>query len=400
MFASGPNYNKLKTNLRLAINRLKLLEKKKTELAQKARKEIADYLATGKTERAKIHVEHIIRVDYLVEAMKVTEMYCDLLLARYGLIQQMKDLDEGLAEAISSLIWAARRLHTFVAEMKIVADQLALKYGKPYAQACRDQQVATISERLIHKLGVQAPPKILVEKYLVEIAKNYNIEYEPDPQIMREADWGQDLLISLDEKNNLGGNDGGASGGGGMNIPPTGFFGYPQPPIGPQPYTVKQKFSLGNLTEEMREKFKFEKHKVLNNLRKTNNAVEPWHRGFETEVAVHHPNIWEFINCLEKEQSLNETNSPDPPTYNTISLLFAPYLFGTPDSKPLSKHKLCKRNFVHETQTSEIALDISVTNSTTFRESLELESKPHSELKPTWVKLAFRGLPMSPGIQA
>lgn len=41
-------------------------------------------------ERAKIRVEHIIREDYLVEAMEVTEMYCDLVLARFGLIQQMK----------------------------------------------------------------------------------------------------------------------------------------------------------------------------------------------------------------------------------------------------------------------------------------------------------------------
>lgn len=41
MFSSAPNYNKLKTNLRLACNRLKLLEKKKTETNQKARKEIA-----------------------------------------------------------------------------------------------------------------------------------------------------------------------------------------------------------------------------------------------------------------------------------------------------------------------------------------------------------------------
>lgn len=48
MFSSGPNYNKLKTNLRLAISRLKLLEKKKTELNQKAKKEVADYLAAGK----------------------------------------------------------------------------------------------------------------------------------------------------------------------------------------------------------------------------------------------------------------------------------------------------------------------------------------------------------------
>ncbi|XP_050736318.1 IST1 homolog isoform X3 [Eriocheir sinensis] len=240
MFSSGPNYTKLKTNLRLSINRLKLLEKKKTELAQKARKEIADYLSTGKTERAKIRVEHIIREDYLVEAMEVTEMYCDLLLARYGLIQQMKDLDEGMAEAVSSLIWAAPRLQTDVAELKIIADQLTLKFGKPYGQACREQQVTTISERLIHKLSVQAPPKVLVEKYLVEIAKNYNVEYEPDPQVMREDEWGNDPLISLDEKNNLGngGAGGGGGGGGGMNIPPmAGFIGYPPQPMPQQPFT-------------------------------------------------------------------------------------------------------------------------------------------------------------------
>lgn len=32
----------------------------------------------------------------------------------------------------------------------------------------------------MHKLSVEAPPKILVERYLIEIAKNYNVPYEPD----------------------------------------------------------------------------------------------------------------------------------------------------------------------------------------------------------------------------
>jgi len=90
MFSSGPRYQKLTTNLRLTINRLKLLEKKKTEMAVKARREIADYLIAGKEDRARIRVEHIIREDYLVEAMELVEMYCDLLLARMGLIQSTK----------------------------------------------------------------------------------------------------------------------------------------------------------------------------------------------------------------------------------------------------------------------------------------------------------------------
>ncbi|XP_046391976.1 IST1 homolog isoform X1 [Ischnura elegans] len=232
MFAGGPNYAKLKTNLRLAINRLRLLEKKKTELAQKARKEIADYIAAGKYERAKIRVEHIIREDYMVEAMEVVEMYCDLLLARYGLIQQMKVLDDGLAEPISSLIWVAPRMQTDVAELHVIADQLSAKYGKQYAQACREEGVSTISEKLKHKMSVQSPPKLLVEKYMIEIAKNYNVEYEPDPQVMKDdQSLGVDaLLIDIGEnnKNNLGGMGAGAP-------HPFGFVGYPQPPAMPQP---------------------------------------------------------------------------------------------------------------------------------------------------------------------
>jgi vacuolar protein sorting-associated protein IST1 len=87
---SWHNPQKLKINLSLAINRLKFMEKKKTEQALKARREIADYLANNKIDRARIRVEHIIREDYMVEALELLEMYCDLLTARFGLIQEMK----------------------------------------------------------------------------------------------------------------------------------------------------------------------------------------------------------------------------------------------------------------------------------------------------------------------
>ncbi|CAK9822272.1 IST1 homolog [Anthophora retusa] len=230
MFSSAPNYTKLKTHLRLAINRLKLLEKKKTELAQKARKEIADYIGAGKVERAKIRVEHIIREDYMVEAMELLEMYCDLLLARFGLIQQMKNLDEGLAEAISTIIWVAPRIQTDVQEIKVIADILTSKYGKQYTEACREEAVQTISEKLKHKMSVQSPPKLLVEKYLIEIAKNYDVEYEPDPQIMTE---GQDTLL-IDVGNNGERNNLDTASGGGV-LQPVGFIGFPQPPLLPNP---------------------------------------------------------------------------------------------------------------------------------------------------------------------
>jgi len=232
MFSSKPNYSKLKTNLRLAVNRLKLLEKKNTELALKARKEIADYIAAGKPERAKIRVEQIIREDYLVEAMELLEMYCDLLLARFGLIQQMNTLDEGLAESISSLIWVAPRMQADVTELKLIADQLGVKYGKVYAAACRDNTIGTVAPKLMHKLSVQAPPKILVEKYLIEIAKNYNVAYEPDPQVMREDAAAQEnLLIDFAAMDAAKANE--FTGGPGFPgwAPPPGWVAPPQPPF-------------------------------------------------------------------------------------------------------------------------------------------------------------------------
>ncbi|XP_032598855.1 IST1 homolog isoform X2 [Drosophila grimshawi] len=231
MFSSGPNYNKLKTNLRLAQNRLKLLEKKKSEITQKSRKEIADYLATGKTERARIRVEHIIREDYLVEAMEIVEMYCDLLLARFGLIQQMKELDAGIAEPVSSLVWVCPRLQSDIGELKVISDIFVHKYGPQFAE---HSLTATgehfVSEKLMHKLTLQAPPKLLVENYLIAIAKNYNIEYEPDPQVMQEEQKPdpQAHLIDLSDRNNL-------SGGGGVPHPPQmGFIGYPAMPQLPE----------------------------------------------------------------------------------------------------------------------------------------------------------------------
>ncbi|KHJ96510.1 hypothetical protein OESDEN_03534 [Oesophagostomum dentatum] len=217
----GAQYPKLKTNLRLAVNRLKLMGKKKTEIAMKARTEIADYIASNKADRARIKVEHIIREDYLVEAFEVLEMYCDLLLARFGLIEQMKTLDDGIAEAVISIMWAAPRIATDIAEFKVlntynflfrycmgimlqtISDQLTIKYGKPFAEAARANQLefpAKVSPKLISKLSVAAPPKVLVERYMIEIAASAGVPFTPDPDVMRDDEVAQAEKMLIDFK--------------------------------------------------------------------------------------------------------------------------------------------------------------------------------------------------------
>ncbi|KAL4630276.1 hypothetical protein GN956_G16106 [Arapaima gigas] len=254
MLGSGFKAERLRVNLRLVINRLKLLEKKKTELAQKSRKEIADYLSAGKDERARIRVEHIIREDYLVEAMEILELYCDLLLARFGLIQSLKQLDPGLQEAVSTLIWAAPRLQSEVTELKIVSDQLCAKYSKEYGKLCRTNEIGTVNDRLMHKLGVEAPPKILVERYLIEIAKNYNVPYEADAMVKPEVCAAEEAEL-IDMKNESKKPGSGGGGGGGFMAPPAATpmpigFTYP-PPQGSQQPPLSGPVGFGNFPPPM-----------------------------------------------------------------------------------------------------------------------------------------------------
>ena len=43
-------------------------------------------------------------------------------------------------------------------------------------------------------------------------------------------------------------------------------------------------------------------------LPRTNNSLEGWHRGFLSSVGCCHPNIWKFLKCLQKEQALQHVH--------------------------------------------------------------------------------------------
>lgn len=46
--------------------------------------------------------------------------------------------------------------------------------------------------------------------------------------------------------------------------------------------------------------------RLMNDQARTNNAVEGWHRGFQTQLGATHPIMWKFIETIQKEQSFNE----------------------------------------------------------------------------------------------
>ncbi|XP_043925891.1 IST1 homolog [Protopterus annectens] len=101
----------------------------------------------------------------------------------------------------------------------------------------------------MHKLSVEAPPKVLVERYLIEIAKNYNVPYEPDAVVMAEAPTGVEAeLIDIGFTDKKGGHGGGGGGGGfvapAVGLGPTGIMPMPTPHI---PFSYPQPKGAENI---------------------------------------------------------------------------------------------------------------------------------------------------------
>ena len=106
--------------------------------------------------------------------MEILELYCELLIARIGLLEA-KECDPGLEEAVKSIIYAAPRID--VKELQQCRQLLVEKFGKEFALAAVDNSDGKVAERVVRKLRVQPPTQELVTLYLKEIANTYDIDW-------------------------------------------------------------------------------------------------------------------------------------------------------------------------------------------------------------------------------
>lgn len=150
-------------------------------------------------------------------------------------IMLCRELDSGLEKPIASILWAAPRLQVEIQELRVISDELTMKYSKEFAKNCRSNQLANVDEKLMHKLSVEAPPRMLVEKYLEEIAKTYNVRYVPDV-VCDEVLTAERLLVDFEDRKGSGGGNEGGGGGVYMELEPTKSAPVPtaawQPPVG------------------------------------------------------------------------------------------------------------------------------------------------------------------------
>jgi vacuolar protein sorting-associated protein IST1 len=177
-----------------------MVQQKDEALSKQQRRAMAGLLEIGKIESAKIRVENIIRSDITTELHEILELYCELLLARTGLMEGPV-CDAGLEEAVKSLIYAAPR--TPVKELQQVRALLMEKYGKEFALAAMENSDEKVSEKVLKKLTVTPPSQELVNGYLEEIARTYGVDWPKKPK--EELGEPPEYIDDDDDENTSGG---------------------------------------------------------------------------------------------------------------------------------------------------------------------------------------------------
>lgn len=163
---------------------------------------MAELLSQGKETSAKIRVENIIRQDIIIELMEFLELYCELLLARIGLLLESTVCDSGLEEAVKTIIYSASFID--VKELVQVKEILIYKFGKEFGMVALENTDHAVPDKVVSRCSVRPPSEELVVLYLSEIAKAYKVpfsEMEPEEEpVENEEDNEKETGISLEDK--------------------------------------------------------------------------------------------------------------------------------------------------------------------------------------------------------
>lgn len=184
MNANVPYLIKLKTCLRMCVQRLRYAQEKQQALAKQDRRHVATLLSQGKEQMAYYRVESLITNDVHIELLEILELYCELLLARINIVNSIKDeldlvsnhMEDGINEALRALVYSSTLYVPEVKELGQLKELVMFKFGKEFIKLIQEDKTG-VPEKVIKKCVPEIPSEKLVILYLQEIAKTYEVPY-------------------------------------------------------------------------------------------------------------------------------------------------------------------------------------------------------------------------------
>lgn len=134
-------------------------------------------LDEGKEVTARALTEQFIRDEKSIEAYNQLEIFCEQLLARLEAVSRERTMPKDLIVCLCSIVYASARIN--VEELKKVAAYLELKYGTLWADSCHSNLHGQVHEQVFSNLGIGRSPSAVVDKTMLSIAKEFEIDWSP-----------------------------------------------------------------------------------------------------------------------------------------------------------------------------------------------------------------------------
>jgi len=165
-------------------------------------------------------------------------------------------VDPAIEQPLANILWAAPYLAQDIPELGQVTSMFKKHFGLEYVTMCEQNKLGMVDVDLLRCLSCDLIPKLLIEKYLVEITRSQNVPFEPDQTVMAQDEFwtiGQRYVqqsnVNEDKRpppppsSYGGGSSTGGSGGGRVDFPAVPAAqpsapAFDRPPpnyLGPQP---------------------------------------------------------------------------------------------------------------------------------------------------------------------
>ncbi|KAJ2931324.1 hypothetical protein H1R20_g5651, partial [Candolleomyces eurysporus] len=170
----------LKAHFRFTSQRLGQLQAKLDSHGNITRKDIATLLQQGNVGLARAKAQKLIQEDAQGDLLETLEMELGTLLEHFVELDESVSPTSILAEAISSIIYAAPHVHC--RELDVVRSTLIQRFGADFARAATTNRENHVPSRIVRAVNAPLASATLLNAYLTNVARSYGVNWLPDPE--------------------------------------------------------------------------------------------------------------------------------------------------------------------------------------------------------------------------
>lgn len=170
----------LKTHFRVTTQRLGQLQAKLDSYGNITRKDIATLLQQGNVGLARAKAQKLIQEDFHGDLLEIMEMEVATLLEHFNELDANEAPTALLSEAIASIIYAAP--HVQCRELDQVRSTLIQRFGPDFARSATTNRENHVPQRVLRTLNPPLPSATHLNRYLLAVARNYHVNWVPDPE--------------------------------------------------------------------------------------------------------------------------------------------------------------------------------------------------------------------------